>query len=103
MPENKPASLLLLEVSAYAVIVAFGIRYASGILSLVLISLLLAYAILPFPTWLRRRHGVSKGSAMVLTAIFVIVLQVILSIALIEASFQMHAKLPIYGVRRTEE
>ena len=44
-----------LQVSAYVVIVAWGIRAASEILSIVLLSMLLAYAYLPLPKWLMRR------------------------------------------------
>jgi len=51
--EGSP--LRVLEVSAYVVIVAWGIREASEILSVVLLSLLLAFAYLPLPKWLMRR------------------------------------------------
>lgn len=96
MRENQIASLRLLQMSAYAVIVAWGIRYASGFLSIVLISLLWAFSVLPFPIWLRRRYRVSKGTAISCTVILLLALNLILSFGLLEAYFQRSVKLPFY-------
>jgi len=86
----------LLHVAAYIVIVAWGIRSVSDILSVVLISLLLAYALVPVPKWLMKRFRLRKLSAIVLTVCFVVALYLVVSVALVEASYQMKAKLPIY-------
>jgi len=86
----------LLHVGAYIVIVAWGVRSASEILSVVLISLLLAYALVPVPKWLMKRFRLRKLSAIVMTVCFVVALYLVVSVALVEASYQMKAKLPIY-------
>ena len=56
--------LRVLEVSAYVVIVAWGIRAASEILSIVLLSLFFAFVYLPLPKWLIRRFRLRKGAAI---------------------------------------
>src|SRR5258708_30720600 len=60
-----------LQSAAYAVIVAWGIRAASHILSVILIALLLAYVIRPLPDWLMHRFGLRKSLALVLPPSFV--------------------------------
>ena len=93
---NDSGPVRLLHVAAYIVIVAWGIRSVSDILSVVLISLLLAYALVPVPKWLMKRFRLRKLSAIVLTVCFVVALYLVVSVALVEASYQMKAKLPIY-------
>ena len=85
-----------LQVSAYVVIVAWGIRAASEILSIVLLSMLLAYAYLPLPKWLMRRFHLRKGVAISLGLAFVALLYLILSVGLFETSFKMRERLPLY-------
>ena len=63
--------LRLLQSAAYVVVVAWGIKSASHLLSVVLIALLLTYVILPFPKWLMRRFGLRKSLAIILTVAFV--------------------------------
>src|SRR6516225_4960523 len=96
IPGNETASLRLLQMSAYAVIVAWGIQYASGFLSIVLISLLWAFSVLPFTTSLRRRYRVRKGTAVLCTVILLIAIDLILHFALLEAYFHMGVKLVFY-------
>ena len=90
-----------LQSAAYAVIVAWGIRAASHILSVVLIALLMAYVIRPLPDWLMHRFRLGKGLALVLTAVFVNIVYLATSVVLIEAGLQMETKLPIYEQRIT--
>jgi predicted PurR-regulated permease PerM len=61
MPGNDQAAIRVLQAAAYVVVVAWGIKAASHILSIVLIALLLSYVILPFTKWLMRRFHFSKG------------------------------------------
>lgn len=87
----------LLQVAAYVVIVAWGIRAGSEILSIVLLSMLLAYAYLPLPKWLMHRFHLRKGVAISLGLAFVALLYLILSVGLFEASFKVRERLPIYS------
>src|SRR5271167_1706953 len=96
MPDNEKSIVRALQVAAYVVIVAWGIREASHILSVVLISLLLTYVILPLPKWLRSRFRFHKSAAIVLTLAFVATLYLVVTVALVEAGFHMREKLPIY-------
>ena len=88
--------LRVLEVSAYVVIVAWGIRAASEILSVVLLSLFFAFVYLPLPKWLIRRFHLRKGAAISLGVAFLALLHVILSVGLFDAGFRMRERLPIY-------
>jgi predicted PurR-regulated permease PerM len=86
----------LLQAAAYVVVVAWGIRAASHILSMILIALLFTYVILPFPKWLMRRFRFRKSMAVVLTVAFVAAIYLVVSAGLVEAAFHMREKLPIY-------
>lgn len=88
--------LRLLQVAAYVVIVAWGIRAASEILSIVLLSMLMAFAYLPFPKWLMHRFHLRKGVAISFGLAFLALLYLILSVGLFEVSFKMRQRLPIY-------
>jgi len=90
------SALRFLEVSAYVVIVAWGIRTASEILSIVLLSLFLAFAYLPLPELLMRRFHLRKGLAISLGLAFVALLYLTLFVGLFEVSFKMRERLPIY-------
>lgn len=90
--------LRLLQSAAYVVVVAWGIKAASHLLSVVLIALLLTYVILPFPKWLIRRFRLPKSLAIILTVAFVAAIYLAISVALVEAAFQLRERLPIYEV-----
>lgn len=96
MPEDEKSIVRVLQVAAYVVVVAWGMREASHILSVVLISLLLSYVILPFPKWLTGRFHLHKSAAIVLTLAFIASLYLVVTVALVEAGFHMREKLPIY-------
>jgi predicted PurR-regulated permease PerM len=97
MPERGSSSLRVLQTAAYVVIVAFGIWAASHVLSVLLLALLVTYSVLPFPKWLMHRFGVRKSLAIVLTVVFMVVLHVVISAALIEAGLQLREKWPVYA------
>ncbi|MGA7855066.1 MAG: AI-2E family transporter [Candidatus Acidiferrales bacterium] len=92
-------SLRLLLGAACAVIVMGGMRAASPILGPLLLGLLLAYAVLPFPNWIMRRFKVSKSVALALTAAAVLAFVVYMLVALDFASLRIAAKLPTYQER----
>lgn len=96
MLENDNSTMRVLQAAAYVVIVAWGIKTASHILSVVLIALLLTYAIFPFPKWLRHRFHLHKSAAIVLTLAFVVAIYLVATAGLIEASFHLREKLPMY-------
>jgi len=86
----------VLEVSAYVVTVAWGIRAASEILSVVLLSLFFAFVYLPLPKWLIRRFHLRKAVAISLSVALLALLYLIFSVGLFEAGFKMRERLPIY-------
>ncbi|MGA9586857.1 MAG: AI-2E family transporter [Terracidiphilus sp.] len=67
---SLPSSLVRsLQVAACVVIILWGIRTTSSVLGPLLLGLMLAYAVVPFPTWLMHRFKLSKRRATTLTAI----------------------------------
>src|SRR5271163_3217520 len=94
-----PSSFLqFLLGAACTAIILWGIRAASEVLGPLLLGLLLAYAILPFPQWLMRRFKMSKRTAIVITAISVLCLGPYLLFALDLATVRISEKLPEYEV-----
>jgi predicted PurR-regulated permease PerM len=96
MQGNERSVSRLLQLAAYVVIVAWGIRTASHILSVVLLSLLLAYIYLPIPRWLLHRFHMRKGAAIGLTLALVVVVYLSAAAGLIEAGLRMRERLPLY-------
>lgn len=86
----------VLKAAALIVIVCWGIREASHILLVVLISLFLAYVAVPFPRWLIKRFKLRKPIAISLTVTSVVLIYVLFSVFLFEASLRIIAKMPIY-------
>jgi len=89
----------VLLAAACVVLIAWGIRTASQILNLILLSLLLAYVLLPFPKWLMGRFRFSKGLALALTVTLYAGVYTAISLVLLEAGRLVIAKLPIYQER----
>jgi predicted PurR-regulated permease PerM len=85
VPGNAQSTIRVLQTAAYVVIVAWGIKEASHILSVVLISLLLTFVILPLPKWLTSRCRVRKSVAIVLTVAIIATLYVVVAVGLAEA------------------
>jgi len=99
--DNPPTSrfLRVLLGAACTVIILWGIKAASELLGPLLLGLLLAYAILPFPQWLMKRFKASKLVAIGVTAVSVICLGTYLLVALDLATVRISEKLPVYEVR----
>jgi AI-2 transport protein TqsA len=85
-----------LQVSACAVIVLWGVRTASAVLGPLLLGLLLAYAVVPFPEWLIRRFKFGKTTAIALTAVGVVSLGLYVLFAVDFGAVRVAAKLPAY-------
>lgn len=97
MSGNAQSTMRVLQTAAYIVIVAWGIRAASHVISVVLISLLLAFVILPLPKWLTSRFRVRKSVAIVLTVAIIAALYVVVAVGLADTGFRLREKLPIYA------
>lgn len=100
MKDTAPYPMLRIVLGgACTVIILAGVKAASAILAPLLLSLLLAYAAVPFPKWLMRRFKVRKSVAIVLTAVTVAAFGLYLLLALDLATIRIAAKLPIYEER----
>jgi AI-2 transport protein TqsA len=93
---SSSSTFRFLQVSAYAVITLWGIRAASGVLGPLLLGLLLAYAIVPFPEWLMRRFKLTKSAAIAATAVAIVVLGLYLMLSVDLGAVRVAAKLPAY-------
>src|SRR5580704_5520560 len=91
--------LRILLAAASTVILLAGVRAASAVLGPLLLSLLLAYAAVPFPKWLMLRFKLRKTTAIVLTALAAASVGLYLLLALDLATIRIAAKLPIYEER----
>jgi AI-2 transport protein TqsA len=97
MNSDSPSPILrILLAAACTVIVMGGIRAASSILGALLLGLLLAYAVAPFPKWIMRRSKLSKGMAITLTAVVAVAFGLYLVFALDIATVRIREKLPSY-------
>ena len=99
MGTDDHGAIQTLKVAACVVVVAWGIQTSSHVLSIVLLSLLLAYAILPFPLWLVRRFHVPKSAALSFTVLLVATFYCVLTFTLVKTGLQMSARLPVYELR----
>ncbi len=97
MLERLPPPMRYLHAAACIVIVLWGIKAASEIIWPVLIALLIAYCILPLPTWLLQRFKLGKNVVLVLTALLMIALHVVLFSMLAVTISRMRARLPVYA------
>ena len=91
--------LRVLLGAACTFIVLGGIRVAAPVLAPLLLSILLAYAVVPFPKWLMRRFKLRKSAAIAMTAVAVACFGLYLLLALDLATVRIAAKLPIYEER----
>jgi len=100
MNGNSPSPILrILLGAACTVIVMAGIRAASSILGPLLLGLLLAYAVVPFPKWMMRRFELSKSKAVALTAVTAFLFGLYLLFVLDIATVRIAEKLPGYEQR----
>lgn len=88
-----------LQGAACTVIVLWGVRAASSVLGPLLLGLLLAYALVPFPWLLIRRFKFPKRAAIATTGALVIASALCLMLTLDLASMRIRETLPIYEQR----
>ena len=72
MRSSSPSLRRSLESAAYIVILLWGVKTSSSVLGPLLLGLMLAYAVVPFPIWLMERFKLSKRRATTVTAIALI-------------------------------
>jgi len=83
MKDSSPSPFLrFLQGAAWTVIILWGIRTASPVLGPLLLGLLLAYAVVPFPKWLMKRFKFREGTAIATTAVAVAAAGLYLVVAL---------------------
>ena len=90
-------SMRFLLAAACIVIIAWGIKAASDILSLILLGFLLAYSALPLVKWIMHRFHLRKSIALVLAGGLVGTLQVVLVFLVYKNAVSMKEKLPTYA------
>jgi AI-2 transport protein TqsA len=97
MSDSAPSPMMrFLQGAACLVIILWGVRTVSPVLGPMLIGLLLAYAVVPFPKWLIQRFKLRKSAAMAMTAVAVAAFGLYLLLSLDLATVRIAAKLPIY-------
>ena len=100
MKDSSPHPMLRMLLGAACVIIILtGVKAASAVLGPLLLSLLIAYAVVPFPKWLMSRFKLHKSSAIALTAVAVVAFGLYLLLALDLATIRIAAKLPTYEER----
>ena len=101
MPINEERLTRSLYASACLIIVAWGVRAASHVILILLISLFLAYVMVPFPRWLIKRYKIQMRPALGMTVALVAVLYLVFSSLLFEAGLRIMVRLPSYEVHFT--
>jgi len=94
---SGPITVLL--GGACLVIIAWGIRAAADLLSLILLGALLAYSALPLLKWMMRKFHMRKATALSLAVGLMGTLSAILVFLLYRNFALVMEKLPIYEVR----
>jgi len=95
--DSSPSPILrFLLGAACTVIILWGVRTASPVLGPLLLSVLLAYAVLPFPKWLMQRFKFPKSAAIAMTVVAVAASELFLVLPLDLATVRIQEKLPIY-------
>lgn len=90
---SGPSRLLL--PLALAVIVIFGMKYASSVLNPVFFALFLTMGVSPALYWLRRR-GVPAWLSVVIIMILTVILLLVFALVMLSAVTQLDEKLPVY-------
>ena len=97
MTDRLPSpTLRFLQGSACVVIILWGVRAASSFLVPVLMGLLIAYSVLPLPTWLMKRFNVRKPAAIALVGASMVAVSLGMVPLLSWRIVQLQAKLPVY-------
>ena len=92
-------SMRNLLAAACIVIISWGIKAASDILSLILLGFLLAYSALPLVKWMMRQFHLRKTVALALSVGLMGALGIALMVPLYENVSRVKEKFPIYRER----
>lgn len=98
MKSSSPSlsNLHPLQIGACVVILLWGIKTLSSVLGPLLLGLMLAYAVVPFPIWLMERFKLSKSRATTVTAIALVAAGVPALFALELSIGRLAARMPVY-------
>lgn len=96
--ESTPM-LTLLQGGACIVIILWGVSRRSHLVSLVLLSILLACCNRPLPEWFMRRFKLGKSAAIGLAAALMGTLDVVIVFMLYQTILRLRAELPVYEQR----
>ncbi len=92
-----------LQTAGLIVVIAWGVAKASHLISILLLSLLLAFSVLPLPKWIMRRFKMGKSAAVALTVTLLGVAYLTISAYLANAAYRLTARLPAYQERLQQE
>ena len=99
MKETSFTPIQMLRAIAIIVIVLWGVRESSVVLAPVVLGLMLAFAVSPFPKWLMRRFAVTRRSAIAIMVV-VLTMGVLFSVFGVEVGFaRLVARAPVYEQR----
>lgn len=95
--DNSHSRLLhLLQIGAFAFIILWGIRASSEVLGPLLLSVMLAYAVVPFPVWLMKRFRLPKSKATVVTAAVLAGASLMVAFCLEFGIARLMTRMPLY-------
>jgi predicted PurR-regulated permease PerM len=87
--------LQALQISAYIIIIAAGMKLAAPVVNVILLALLLAMSMMPIILWLMKR-GVPKPVSLLITIFLLIFVTVLIASILSAAAIGIAAKIPLY-------
>jgi predicted PurR-regulated permease PerM len=87
--------LHILQISAYLVIIAAGMKAAAPIMNIILVSLLFAISVMPIVIWLMKK-GIPKSLALLIVIFAIIIITLLTGSILSVAIVQIAEKVPHY-------
>jgi AI-2 transport protein TqsA len=92
-------ALQFAQSGAYVVIILWGVRMASEILSVVLLGMLLGYTFLPLGRWFMTRSHGRKGAAIASSLAAVVIIHLVVGFYVWQSAMEMKHRLPEYRDR----
>ena len=97
MTERVSSPMLRLILGGAGLVVLMtGVKAASHLIVVVLLSLFLAYVVLPLPRWLIHRYKLSTNSTIAVTVVLVCIAYAVITGLLILTAVRIQQKLPFY-------
>jgi AI-2 transport protein TqsA len=91
-----------LKIGAYVAIILWGVRTSSELLGPLLLGLMLAYAVAPFPRWLVKRFNLPRSTALVVTGSLLAASGLFFLLSMELGISRLATRLPIYEQRLAE-